>query len=708
MKEGKKKDNIIDRAKSNMEKNRKEQKVEKFFGILLKYLNTFRGRFGLLVLFTTIGFVVIIGRVCQLQTKGGEKYRKQGEKQYTSLSFTKAKRGRIATSDGQVLAYDNEEFIVNLDPSLIEEKNIDEVLGMLKKYIPELEVEKYKSEYLQDKQLQKKYLKIEHIIPYNTKIAIEAEVETDAKSAKDKVKKKEGYKRKFKGVTFETLFTRNYIQDNIFQEIIGYVSNENKGVYGIEKYYDKELSGKIGITTGLRKIPKALQGIMKLGNIKKSEDRKEEEGDNLVLTIDSFLQDALNNELEAAYVKYNASSAMGILMEVETGKVLAMSSYPKAEDKADIKNRTITDYFEPGSIFKPITVAIGLETKVINENTRLVSEGSIKVADKILREHDNKVMGILTLADAIAKSSNVVMVKIEKMINKDLFLKYLINLGLGTKTGIDTYFEMAKGLAEAKKIGIVERATMSYGQGISMTQIQILTALNTVINNGKMMKPYLVDRIEDSKGNVIKQVKPVMVRKVFSDEVSRLNRKYMEASVNRGTSGGAYIPGYRVGGKTGTAKKAKNGIYVDNLYVSSFFGFFPVDKPKYAVLITINEPKGKSYYGGEVALPSARNVLQKLIDYKRIQPDGKVKTIDIKDTGVVQEEKKKDLGKIKQDFDKNIMPDLTGISLREFLSIYPQGKFSDYGVTGSGVVISQFPEKGTKLDKNSKIQIILE
>ena len=265
MKEGKKKNNIIDRAKSNMEKNRKEQKVEKFFGVLLKYLNTFRGRFGLLVLFTTIGFAVIIGRVYQLQTKGGEKYRKQGEKQYTSLSFIKAKRGRIATSDGQVLAYDNEEFIVNLDPSLIEEKNIDEVLGMLKKYIPELEVEKYKSEYLQDKQLQKKYLKIEHIIPYNTKIAIEAEVETDAKSAKDKVKKKEGYKRKFKGVTFETLFTRNYIQDNIFQEIIGYVSNENKGVYGIEKYYDKELAGEMGVVKGSLKIP---EPFLKFSNIK--------------------------------------------------------------------------------------------------------------------------------------------------------------------------------------------------------------------------------------------------------------------------------------------------------------------------------------------------------------------------------------------------------------------------------------------------------
>ena len=704
MKKGKKKNNIIDRAKSNMEKNRKEQKVKNFFKVLLKYLNTFRGRFGLLVLFTTIGFAVILGKVYSLQTGGGKEYREKGEKQYSSQSFTKAKRGRISTSDGQVLAYDNEEFIINLNPSLIEQNNIDIVLEMLKKYIPELEIEKYKSEYLKDKQIQKKYLKVEHIIPYNTKIAIESEIDNDIKNMKKK--KKEGYKRKFKGVTFETLFTRNYIQNNVFQETLGYVNNENKGVYGIEKYYDKELSGKTGIITGLRKIPKALQGIMKLGNIKKSEDRKEEEGKNLVLTIDSFLQYTLNDELEKAYVSHNANSTMGILIEVETGKILAMSSYPKAEDKVNIKNRPITDYFEPGSIFKPITVAIGLETKAINENTKLTSEGSIKVADKVLREHDNEVMGTLSLADAIAKSSNVVMVKIEKMISKEVFLDYLLKLGLGMKTGIDTYFEMAKSLSEVKKIRTVERATMSYGQGISMTQIQILMALNTVINNGKMMKPYLVDRIEDSKGNIIKQNKPVMERKIFNDEVSRLNRKYMEASVNRGTSEGAYIPGYRVGGKTGTAKKAKDGVYQDKSYVSSFFGFFPVDKPKYAVLITINEPKG-SYYGSEVALPSARNVLQRLIDYKKIQPNGKVKTIE-NNAGSVQVEKKKDLGKIKQDFNKNIMPDLTGISLREFLSIYPQGKFSQYEVTGSGAIISQFPEKGTKLDKKSKIQIMLE
>ena len=218
MKKGKKKNNIIDRAKSNMEKNRKEQKVKNFFKVLLKYLNTFRGRFGLLVLFTTIGFAVILGKVYSLQTGGGKEYREKGEKQYSSQSFTKAKRGRISTSDGQVLAYDNEEFIINLNPSLIDQNNIDIVLEMLKKYIPELEIEKYKSEYLKDKQIQKKYLKVEHTIPYNTKIAIEAEIDNDIKNMKKK--KKEGYKRKFKGVTFETLFTRNYIQNNVFQETL--------------------------------------------------------------------------------------------------------------------------------------------------------------------------------------------------------------------------------------------------------------------------------------------------------------------------------------------------------------------------------------------------------------------------------------------------------------------------------------------------------
>ncbi|BBM51226.1 peptidoglycan glycosyltransferase [Leptotrichia trevisanii] len=703
MKKGKKKSSIIDRAKSNMEENRKKQKLQKIFKKLFKYFNTFNGRFVLIFLFTVIGFAALIGRVYYLQTKGGQKIREDSEKKYSYKTYKKAKRGKISTSDGQVLAYDNEDYFVILDPTLIDEENIDTLLEMLKRYIESLDIQKYKLEYLEKKKAGRQYLKIENKISYRTKIEIESEIDNDKNEAIKR--KKEKYKRRFKGIVFETVFTRNYVQNNAFQETLGFVNNENKGVYGIEKYYDKQLAGEMGVEPRLR-IPKPFLEIVKVKN--KNEAKTAVEGNNLVLTLDSVLQYNLDEELQKAFVDNNASAAMGIMIEVETGKILAMSSYPKAEDKATIKNRTITDFFEPGSIFKPITVAIGLDSKTINENTKIYSAGSIKVYDTIVRDHDSSTIGTLGLADIVAHSGNVAMVKIQNDINKNTFYRYLVDVGLGGKTGIDTYFESMQKLREFKTLkDEVRRANIAFGQGIAVTQIQMIMALNTVINNGKLMKPYLVDRIEDTKGNIVKQNKPDMIKKVFSDEASRLNRKYMEASVNRGTGGGAYIPGYRVGGKTGTAQKAGKEGY-KNSHVSSFFAFFPADKPKYAILITISEPKGGKYYGAEVALPSVRRVLEKLIEYKRIQPNGKVKTPDKNIIGFVQQEKKKDLGKIKQDFEKNIMPDLTGISLREFLSIYPQGKFAQYEITGSGAVVSQFPEKGTKLDRQTKIQIMLE
>jgi len=597
----------------------------------------------------------------------------------------------------------NEQFVVILDPTLIDEEHIGTVLDMLKRYIDPFETDKYRADYAEKKRQSKQYLKIDSKISYQTRMAIEAEIDNDRKEAR---KNKGKYKRRFKGVTFETAFTRNYVQNDAFQETLGYVNNENRGVYGIEKYYDKELSGERGVVKGLR-IPEAFLRLVKLNN--KENSRKVKDGNNIVLTIDSFIQYALDEELRTAFEKYNAASSMGVVMEVETGKIVAMSSYPKATEKANIKNRTITDFFEPGSIFKPITVATGLETKAINPSTRIYSPGFIKVQDRIMKDHDGKAMGNLSLMDAVAYSSNVVMIKIGLMVNRDIFHHYLTDIGLGAKTGVDTYSESTKKLLKLRELTEVKQANVSFGQGISMTQLQILVALNTVVNNGKLMKPYLVDRIEDSNGKIVEQNKPVVIKKVFSDEVSRLNRKYMEAVVNYGTGNGAYIPGYRIGGKTGTAQKSGIGGYIKGKYFSSFFAFFPVENPKYALLITINEPKGK-IYGAQVALPSVRNVIAKLIEYKRIGPDGKPKKEEETDKKVefVQQEKKKDLGKIKQDFDKNIMPDLTGISLREFLSIYPQGKFAQYEITGSGVVVSQFPEKGTKLDKQTKIQIMLE
>ena len=254
----------------------------------------------------------------------------------------------------------------------------------------------------------------------------------------------------------------------------------------------------------------------------------------------------------------------------------------------------------------------------------------------------------------------------------------------------------------------VKKANISFGQGIAMTQIQMIMALNTVINNGKLVKPYVVDRLVDSDGNVVEQNRPQNLKNVFSEEASRLNRQYMEAVVTKGTGRGVRIPGYRIGGKTGTAQKSGNRGYEAGKYFSSFFAFFPVDKPKYAILITVNEPQG-AYYGAAVALPPAKSVLEKLIKYKGINPEGIVQNQKEKTSKQINSiAVRKDLSKIASEFNNGVMPDITGLSLRELLSIYPQKRFPKYKINGSGKVESQYPMPGTNLTKDTEIRINLE
>ena len=277
---------------------------------------------------------------------------------------------------------------------------------------------------------------------------------------------------------------------------------------------------------------------------------------------------------------------------------------------------------------------------------------------------------------------------------------------MGKKTGIDTFAEMSPKLLSLKDLTAVRKSNVSFGQGIAMTQIQMITSINAVVNNGKLMKPYLVDRLEDDRGNIIKQNSPVVVRKVFEDDTSRRVRQYMEAVVTKGTGKGAQIKGYRIGGKTGTAQKSGLKGYDNRKYFSSFIAFFPVDNPKYIVLISINEPRaGGKHYGGEVALPSVRNVLEKLIKYMGISPEGNIE--ESRKEKAVEQKPMKDLKKLLNEFNNNKMPDLTGLSLREIISIYPQIKFPKYKITGNGSVVEQYPSPGTKLDKNSEVRIIL-
>lgn len=657
----------------------------------LKIINGFKARVLLILIAISLGFLYIIIYLFYVQIIKGNEWKETGERQYKSEHVIKSKRGRIVTNDGEILAYDGENYAITLDPTLIVIENVDNLMGLFKKYIPSFNPEKIKNEIVEKRKQNKRYIKIENVIDYKTKKLISDEISGDMNLKS--------------GVFFETNFTRNYIRNNAFQELVGYLDNENKGVYGIEKFYDEKLTGVDGLIEGFR-TPRNFLSMPSLRDRKEAVSARD--GYSTVLTIDSVVQYAMDEEMKKAFEEYSAVSTMGILIEVETGKILAMSSYPKAANNAEVKNRPMTDLFEPGSIFKPITVSMGLQSGVINANSTIHSNGYIRVADRTIRDHDGSTTGTLSLEKLVAHSGNVGMVRIAQMIKNQEFYDYLKNIGFGSKTGIDIFSESTQKLFEQKEMTEVKKANISFGQGIAMTQIQMLMALNTVINNGKLMKPYVVDRLIDSDGNVVQQNKPETLKNVFNEEASRLNRQYMEAVVTKGTGRGVRIPGYRIGGKTGTAQKSGNRGYEAGKYFSSFFAFFPVDNPKYAILIKVNEPQG-AYYGAAVALPPAKIVLEKLIKYKGINPEG-----------IVQNQKgnnerqinsiavKKDLSKIVAEFDKGLMPNLTGISLRELLSVYPQQKFPKYKVNGSGKVVSQYPLPGVKLEKDTEIKINLE
>ena len=543
-------------------------------------ISAFKLRMAIISAGVVLAFFGIFLRLFFLQVVKGEEYKKTGEEQYRSNYTIPAKRGRIISNDGEILAFDGEDYVITLDPTLVKDENIDKLMDLFKKNLPNLDTDKVKRDIILKKNSKSKYLKVNYKLGYNERKAIEDEMAAA--------------KYLSSGVFFKPSFSRNYIKNEIFQEMIGFLDSEGKGAYGIEKFYDEALTGTDGVVEGMRNPG----NFLTVDAIKNKKSVSVQNGNNIILTIDSILQDTMDAELKRAFEKYSAASTMGILMEVETGRILAMSSYPKASNNAEVKNRPITDMFEPGSIFKPVTVAMGLDTGVITPNSTLYSAGHIKVYDRIIKDSSEASKGTKTIEDLVAYSGNVGMVVIGSRIDAKVFHNYLDRVGMGKKTGIDTFAEMSPKLLSLKDLTAVRKSNVSFGQGIAMTQIQMITSINAVVNNGKLMKPYLVDRLEDDRGNIIKQNSPVVVRKVFEDDTSRRVRQYMEAVVTKGTGKGAQIKGYRIGGKTGTAQKSGLKGYDNRKYFSSFIAFFPVDNPKYIILISINEPKvGGKHHG---------------------------------------------------------------------------------------------------------------
>ncbi len=425
------------------------------------------------------------------------------------------------------------------------------------------------------------------------------------------------------GICFLNEHSRVYPQKTLAAQTIGFTGVDGNGLEGLEFYFDNQLKGLNGNFIVLKD---ALgQGF----NAEKNYDYNYS-GNNLVLTINQTVQYLTEKALQEAVVENSAKAGIAMVMVPKTGAILAMANYPslnpnsyKKFDKQLWRNRAITDPIEPGSTMKMFTASAAIEKGDCTPNTTFYCEnGEYTIGKHTI--HDTHQYGWLTLADIVKYSSNIGAYKIVKKIGSENLYKSLKNFGFGEKTGINCPGETSGFLASYKKWRNIDEGTIAFGQGISASPLQIITATSAIANQGLLMKPYIVQAILDQKGQVIERFEPTPVRLAISPESADTIKKILTTVVSKeGTGFNAMLDGYTVCGKTGTAQKVdKTGRYARDKYVSSFIGFAPVEDPAVTILVIIDEP-AKNHYGGIVAAPAFKKIAQETLTYLGISPNNK-------------------------------------------------------------------------------------
>ena len=441
--------------------------------------------------------------------------------------------------------------------------------------------------------------------------------------------------------------TIRYYSENIASTVLGFVGDDNNGLSGLELTYEEELTG----VTGRVVAAKNANGADMPFSYEKIVDA--EPGNSLVLTLDSYIQYVAEKHLETA-IKNNAVAERGacLVMNVNTGAVLAMATkgdfdcnnpFKLSEsDQAIVdelegeertkklselrnrqwRNKIISDAYEPGSVFKVITAAIGIEEGYANLNTSCNCPGYIVIAGQRYSCHKKIGHGMQNLTQATQNSCNPFFISLGQSIGASTFSKYFKAFGLTEKTGIDLVGEASSQYHSEKNMGPTELSSSSFGQTFKITPIQLLTAISAAVNGGYLVQPHVVDKIIDSKGNIVKSNTATVKRQVVSKETSKLVCQLMEAVVDGGGGQNAYVSGYRIGGKTGTSQKVSEMLDSGQkrLYVASFCGVAPIDNPEIAVLFILDEPKGVNYYGGTISAPPGGQILSEILPYLGYEP----------------------------------------------------------------------------------------
>ena len=485
---------------------------------------------------------------------------------------------------------------------------------------------------------------------------------------------------------------RSYPYGTMLSHTLGFVGIDNQGLSGIELQYDDYLTGEYG---AIKYFSDAKGNKLNLSQVYEAPSN----GVNVTLTINQKIQASVERELDNAVTKYDPETALAIAMDPNTGEILAIASRPNFDavnyQDYDIetlnRNLPIWATYEPGSTFKIITLSAALNEGLVDlDNDTFYDSGSVKVANAKIRCWKVGGHGAQTFLQVVENSCNPGFVELGNRLGKEKLFDYIDKFGFGKKTGVDLNGEATGIIFDLDKVGPVELATTAFGQGVSVTPIQQITAVSAAINGGTLYKPYIVKSLNDPETNsVIKENTPTKVRRVISKETSSEVRRALESVVTNGSGRSAYIEGYRVGGKTGTAQKVENGQYLVGNYILSFIGFLPADDPQIVVYVAINNPKRVVQYGGVVSAPIAKSILLDSIDALGIEKR-KVNT-----------EKKYNWNDKKYYTVENVI----GKTPKEASKV-----LSNYTVeySGSGsIVVEQSPEAGTRLEEGSVVRLML-
>lgn len=507
-----------------------------------------------------------------------------------------------------------------------------------------------------------------------------------------------------KGLAFIEESKRYYPNDSLAAQVLGFVGTDDIGLDGLEMALDGTIKGQLSeqvLETDSRGIP-ILQSIFSFGTPK--------QGKNVYLTIDSTIQFIVENSLDKAIAKTHVAGATVIVMNPRTGDILAMANRPTFNPNQfyryspeSWKNRAVANIYEPGSTFKSVVAAAALQERLVTPDEKFIDNGYVIVSGRRIQNWSDDAYGTITFTDIIKESINTGFVQVGMRVGAARLTNYARSFGFGQLTNIELPGEVEGILFKPEDMRDSDLATMSIGQSIAVTPIQLITAVSAIANDGVLLKPHIIKEIRNADGSVYSESSTQAVRQVISLDTARLLTGLLEKVVAEGGGKQAAVKGYRIAGKTGTAQKLRESGdgYYSGRYIASFVGFAPAEDPQLTVLVVLDDPRG-AYYGGEIAAPVAGEIFAQVLRYLNIAPN--VSTIPLMPKQPAPPENPPALPAAPQPHGKVIVPDLRGKTMREASEILNKLGLA-MTPSGSGVAVGQSIPANTLVDVGSEVAV---